>query len=430
MHFSETQREVLRSVKWLSSSYAFQFVTSFGSLYFVTRHLGPEKYGELSYVVGVHSFVELFLQVIHQDVFKKRIILNESKLEVFQSYFAFQFRLSIAVIAVTQSLFWLIKFETYEKRTMLLVLSAGMVFRVADVISYLFSAEMKNAYVSKSEILTVGTFEFTRLLLAIKKMDLIAFVYAFVFRKAINFAVLVYIFRQSHAFRLFSRKIDGAIIADLIRDSLPLFLAAGATTVFMRIDQVMLGRILADADVGIYSVAVKLFEPWSFVAIVICQSTYPVLVKAMARSTRDYELNIQKTFCILLYTSIGAIALTMMFSDLAIRLIFSEQFIDSARVLRIHIIGLVFASWMNLTVSYEVINGMTRFTLYKTVITSLLNIILNYLLIKTFGVIGASYATILSLACASFLLNALFSPLRRLFWLQVGAFAFWRFKWI
>jgi O-antigen/teichoic acid export membrane protein len=430
MNFSETQREVLRSVKWLFSSYVFQFVISFGSLYFVTRHLGPEKYGELSYVVGIHGFVELLLSIVHQDVFKKRIILSENKEEVFQSFFAFQFWLALAVIGVTQGLFWLVQFETYEKRIMLLILSAGLVFRVSDVISYLFSAEMKNAYISKSEMLTVGTFELTRFILAIKKMELITFVFAFIVQKVANFATLVYIFHQSHSFKLLTRRINRKIIIDLIRNSLPLFLAAGATTLFVRIDQVMLGRILTDADVGIYAAAVKLFEPWSFLAAIVCQSMYPVLVKSMARSLPEYETNVKKTFCVLLYAALAAIALTMMFSDLAVRLIFSAQFMDSARVLRVHIIGLVFSFWMNLTVSYEVINGLARYTLYKTVITSVLNIVLNYFLIKRFGVIGASYAVVLSLACASFLLNAFFGQLRRLFWLQIQAVAFWRFKWI
>jgi O-antigen/teichoic acid export membrane protein len=428
MTSSETQREVLRSVKWLFSSYVFQFVASFGSLYFVTRHLGPEKFGELSYVVGIYSFVEMFLQFVNQDVFKKKLILSDDKQEVFQAYFAFQLRFILAVIAVTQSLFWLLEFETYEKRIMLLILSLGMIFRVADVISYLFSAEMKNAYIGKSDMVTVGTFEVTRFVLALKKMDLIAFVYAFVFQKLVNFGMLVYIFRQSHRYRLFSSKMNRAIVGELIRNSLPLFLAAGATTLFMRIDQVMLGRILTDADVGIYSAAVKLFEPWSFVAIVICQSMYPVLVKAIAQSVPEYEQKVQKTFCILLYAALAAIALTMLFSDLAVRILFSAQFMDSARVLRVHIFGLIFSFWMTLSVNYEIINGLARFTLYKTVLTSVFNIVLNYFLIKRFGVIGASYAVVLSLACSSFLLNACFGRLRRLFWLQLGAFAFWRFR--
>lgn len=430
MNFSETQREVLRSVKWLFSSYVFQFVISFGSLYFVTRHLGPEKYGELSYVVGIHGFVELLIQIIHQDVFKKKIILSENKEQVFQSFFGFQIWLAVAVIALTQGLFWLFQFETYDKRVMLMILSVGLVFRVSDVISWLFSAEMKNAYISKSEMLTVGTFEVTRFMLAIKKMELIAFVFAFLLQKVLNFVTLVYIFRQSHSFRLLTNKIDRAIVADLIRNSLPLFLAAGATTLFVRIDQVMLGRILTDVDVGIYAAAVKLFEPWSFLAAIVCQSMYPVLVKSMARSLAEYEHNVKKTFCVLLYASLAAIALTMVFSDLAVRLIFSTQFMDSARVLRVHIVGLIFSFWMNLTVSYEVINGLARYTLYKTFITSVLNIVLNYFLIMKFGVIGASYAVVISLACASFLLNALFRPLRRQFGLQVQSVAFWRIKWM
>jgi Membrane protein involved in the export of O-antigen and teichoic acid len=55
----------------------------------------------------------------------------------------------------------------------------------------------------------------------------------------------------------FVRYFDIEIGRKLLRDSLPLLLSSIATSIYMRIDQVMIKNMLGDREVGLYSAAIE-----------------------------------------------------------------------------------------------------------------------------------------------------------------------------
>ena len=63
--------------------------------------------------------------------------------------------------------------------------------------------------------------------------------------------------------------------------------------------------------------------------------------------------------------------------------------------------------------------GLTQETFKRSMMGAIINILLNFLMIPRYGIFGAAISTVVSQAFASFLLNAINSKTRELFWLQV-----------
>jgi O-antigen/teichoic acid export membrane protein len=64
--------------------------------------------------------------------------------------------------------------------------------------------------------------------------------------------------------------------------------------------------------------------------------------------------------------------------------------------------------------------------LYRNLFGLSVNVVLNFILINKYGVIGVAFATLISLACAFWLFDISFKPLRYMFIEKLKAFNFIR----
>lgn len=69
----------------------------------------------------------------------------------------------------------------------------------------------------------------------------------------------------------------------LLSLSWPLILSGVAFMLYMRIDQIMIGNMIGDAAVGIYSVAVKMVEVWYFFPVAIVRFRYSLRIIKLQR---------------------------------------------------------------------------------------------------------------------------------------------------
>jgi len=363
---TKNQTNILKNFNWLLGAYVYRFLIGFVSLAFVTRYLGPEKFGMFSYTLSLFSFAVLFLNLINDQIFKKEIIKSDNPEPLIRTYFFVRLYSALAVIAMIYLLLWIGNLETGDRRILLMILSFSLIFQSADVFSFYFSSRMKNEYNSKTEIVTVTGFNVVRILLAVFKSNLYSFAAAVIIQKIINFCMATYFYIKNYKIHFKSYLPDKDLSIDLMKKSLPLFFATLSTVIFYRIDQVMLGNMLNNTSVGIYSVVVKLTEPWNFIGIILMTSAYPIMIKSHENSDEDFSRQTKKILSLLLYTALGICLGTYIFSDIVIELLFSAKYMEAAPILRLQIISLAFLFWLNISNHYDVIVGATKITLFKT----------------------------------------------------------------
>ena len=411
-------------------AYLYRFFIGFITVAFVSRYLGPKDFGVYSYSLSLFTFIELFMVLINHEVLKREFVKSENPKLIIKSVLTFQFLISILLFLLTQIALWYFEVESGERRDILFIFSFALFFRVIDVFSYYFSSQMRNDLIGISEVSVVTLFNSLRGFLVWFQFTLSYFAFAWVIQKIINFVVLGALYIKNHGLDLFKVSTDKKVVASLLKSSFPLFLAVASTLVFTRLDQVMLGNMLGEKSVGIYAIVVKLSEPWVFISVILTQSVYPDLIKAYAENINAFYTKVIKTSSLLLYSSLGIVLFMNLFSEVIVDYVFSTNYLDAIPIIKLHILSLIFIFWLNLTNQYEVIVGATRLTLLKTLLASLLNILLNLYLIPIYGIIGASVSTILSYAFSSFILNLFLSEIRTLFILQVKSIFFWKYRWI
>lgn len=370
----------------------------------IARYLGPEQFGLMNFAMAVVALfgavASLGLNgIVVRDLVKKPETANEILgttilLQAIGGLLAF----GLAILAISFA-----RPNDSLAKLLVTVLGLVMVFKATDVVKYWFESQVKSKYVV---LLENGIF----LVLAVVKVGLIlmeaslmAFVWA-AFAEGVLVAVgLLGVYAwQGGALSAWGIRYDRA--KALLKDSWPLILSGLAVMVYMRIDQIMLGQMLGDEAVGIYSAAVRISEVWYFIPMAIAASVFPSIIEAKKQSEDLYCQRIQKLYDIMVLLAL-AVAIPMTFlADWVVVFLFGNEYLQAAPVLSISI-------WAGVSVALSAVHGkwlltegMQNYVLLYTAIGCLINIVLNMYFIKEYGVVGVAFATVAAQTLPYFLL--------------------------
>lgn len=190
-----------------------------------------------------------------------------------------------------------------------------------------------------------------------------------------------------------SRILDMDKVWDTVRVSLPLFPHALASTVIIMSDRLFIDRLIGTEYTGIYTVGYQIGAVTFIFSQAYMNAWSPWFYRKMKDPTAKTKMQIVR----LTYISLaGILALTLVYSFIAIALL---PFVVDARFLG----ASEYVTWISLSCvayaiyqwffPYLVLAKRTGYLAFSSTVAMLTNLVLNYLLINKYGVIGAAYAT-------------------------------------
>ena len=174
--------------------------------------------------------------------------------------------------------------------------------------------------------------------------------------------------------------------------------------ILYRIDIYVITIVIADASIlASYKVGTVLPENVNFIPQCIMVYFLPVFIQNLAdigwikRKTKE------------IYLFVGAVSLAIgvvmiVFAPLIIRIIWGEAYLDAVPCLRILSVSFVVLSTFRMT-STNILLALKRtgYTMFVSIISGLVNIILDVVMTIRYGSIGAAYATLIVTVFAAFL---------------------------
>jgi len=182
----------------------------------------------------------------------------------------------------------------------------------------------------------------------------------------------------------------------------------------------MLGEILNDRAVGIYSAAVRLTEILHFLPIIIMNSFFPLLFKTNEIDRDSIVGQFQEVLIFLIRLGLILIIPMSFFSEEIIFLFYGEEFREASKILSIHLWTAFFVFFNIVFSKWHLIENTQIFHMEKVVVGATLNILLNLILISFYGVIGAAIATLISLFLIEFFYD-LVRGKKQIFYLKMKA---------
>jgi O-antigen/teichoic acid export membrane protein len=179
----------------------------------------------------------------------------------------------------------------------------------------------------------------------------------------------------------------------LIATALPFALAAIFVKVYSYVDTLFISKMLDAASVGIYALAYKLTYAFQFLPLAFIAALYPNLSEQLQKDTKKVESTLMKSFW---YMAIVSAPIMFGISAIAPELVqlAGGEYEASAVVLQALVLVLL-PIFLDFPVG-SLLNASGRQTIKTTIygITMVINVVLNFIFIPKYQVLGAAYAAI------------------------------------
>ena len=391
----------LEATWWLILERIAYIVLSLAVTLLVARHLQPEMFGKLSYLLAVASLASpLSALGLNSLVTRELLKRPQDSQLIMGSAIALRFIASsfIAPLAIILGYLYL---ESAESGLFAFLMIAN-IFTSGLVIDFWLQAHMANRYASIVRLAGLILISIARILAVTSDLGLPAFVYlAGMEVVCIGFLYgLVYDRLGEGVSKL---RVSWSESRRLIKDSRWLLLSGVAAMIYLKIDQLMLGVLVNDRAVGIYAAAARISEVWYFVPAAIVTSFFPQLMRHRLNDVEAYNLNLQKLNDILFCTALLVALSVTYWADWLLPLLFGAAYESAVPVLIIHVWVGLFVFMRALLSKWFIAENLLKLSMLSQVLGAVVNVALNIWLIPLYGPVGAAYATVVSYAGAGYI---------------------------
>ncbi len=379
----------------------FQLLLTFVTTMLVTRYLGPAEYGKVNYV---YSYIQLFLPLCAlgmNDIAVKQLVDDrEHNNEILGTMIVL--RLCISLLSMISSIGLVMLLNDGEAyRNIAILLSFSLMFQSFDGIMYFYQSKLLSR---KSGLVYAFAYIFSsifRILGILLKKDVYWFAFGISFDfLMVAFLLLLVYFKDGNDLR-FSFK----MAKRLLSNSAYYIFAGLLVVIYGKVtDTLLLGKMIDETTVGYYSSATMLCNAWPFVLTAVIDSLSPVIIDTYKVDKNVFEKKLKQLYALIFYIALIAGIGIAIFGDLAIYILYGKEYAPAALPMKIYCWSTGFSYIGVARTIYMQCEHKTRFELHISLFGALCNIVLNYVLIRRFGILGAACAAVLT----QFLTNFVF----------------------
>jgi PST family polysaccharide transporter len=387
----------------------------------IARYLGPEQFGLISFSLAIVSIFAVLASLGLQGVVVTDITRDSNCAKLTLGTAAM-----MQLVSGLMSYLLLLITVQYTQpnesltQTVTVILGAVILFKFSDVVLYWFESQVQMKHAIWIQNIIFLVFSGIKILLIIQKSTILDIVWAMVAESVMTSCALIYMFKL-RIYDLGQLKVSLKKVFSLLKSGWPLILSGLTIMIYMRIDQIMLGKMIGDQAVGIFSAAARISEVWYFIPTAITASVFPALIAGKKNSEKEFYVRLQKLFDLMAVVSILVALPISLFATNIIGLLFGGSYGESGIVLAIHIWTGLFVFFGVASNSWYLAENRQFLGLQRTALGAVVNIILNLILIPRHGAVGAAIATVISQAAAAWLFDLMHAETRRMFYMKIYA---------
>lgn len=369
----------------------------------MARHLGPDLWGTLNYAIAlVILFGPLTKLGLEAVVVHELVRRPEDRDRILGSSFYLRLIGGAVSMAAAVTTVWLLRPDDTLSLLLVSIVAFGMIFQAYDAIDVFFQAEQKLKYPVYAKSIGLTISNLLKIYFILTDASLEAFAAAASIEIVIGAIGLVVAYReQGLSVRAWMAPREE--MKRLVNLGWPMMLSSAFAVVYLKIDQVMLGQMVGQAEVGIYAAAARVSEMWYFVPVAISTAIFPSLAQSkLEYGPEVYRHRTQKLYDFLVWVSLSVAVITSFAAGYIVQLVFGSDYARSAEILSIHIWAGVFIFLREALGRWFITEDLLSFAFVSNGIGAAVNVMLNLLLIPKYAAVGAAVATVVSYASAGY----------------------------
>lgn len=387
----------------------------FISVTYLARTLSPGGFGKINFATALLAYFALMSSLGLDILGTRELSCHREKIKDYVgNILLLRLLLALAsflLLALTAS----ILSKSSEIRTLILLYGLSL-FPSALLIDWAFQAMEKMVYAGLASVVRDLTFVLALLLVVKSHQNLLLVPVLQTLALLIASSLLLLIFRLNWGNPKFSLNFD--LWRDLLKRAIPIGFSLFVVPIFISFDVVLLGLMRSNEEVGYYSAAYKIILFLTGLIGVYYTAAFPIFSQLYRTSLKSLQKAISHSVklaaSVALPLGIGG---TLVAKPLLI-ILFGQAYSKAAPAFQI-LIWAVVIIYLNIGYSRALLatNGEKYFA-WGVIVPALSNLLLNFILIPPWGMVGAAIATLVAEAAGfaimywglSRLISAPFSP--------------------
>lgn len=384
---------IISNTSWLFADNILRMGIGFLVGIWVTRYLGPEQYGQLTYAVTfVSMFSSIALLGLDSVVIRNLVRNPERRDTIVGTAFILKCLGSIISAGFILTAINLMRPADFQLRLLVGITTVGLLFQAVGVIDFYFQSQLQAKYCAYARSIAFLACSGIKVALILRNAPLIAFAWVGVMEIALGAIGILIAYKFTGNFIKHWRS-TCSTAKTLLRDSWPLIATDIVMMLSMRADKIIIGKLSGNNELGIYAVAALIAEAIYFIPLSIGSSCFPGIVKARETCEALFQEKLQRFYQVMAFAGY-AVAIPMTFvAGWGVPLLFGDAYARAGAML----IGLAWASlFINLGYArsyYLTAMNWTRLHFITDLLGCIVNISLNLVLVPRYGGMGAVAAS-------------------------------------
>lgn len=384
---------ISRNSLWVFIGQVGSALFSFAAIFFLTRYLGPEKFGLYSTALSL-ALMLIPLSDFGFDMYMTRTISTDTSRLAgeLSSTLTIKCILALAVWGLMLLCAVLLKYDAALIGYVALLGLSLAIMSVAQSFTGAFRAIRRMRYESLSLLAGRGATALFIILLILMKASLPVIILSYLAGSIILLVVSYYLLRRlAPEFRFFCGL---GFWRERFRGALPFGLTLIFSAIYFKIDMVILSKVQDPSWVGFYSSAQNLINGSLMLAMPLVVAIFPAMAAVYAAQKADAHKIFRQGMVFILLLGLPLGIGTALMSGSIIALIYGSQYAPAAALLAI-------VAW-KIPIVYTTLligNGMGAVGFQRTVawvsgINVIFNIVANLIFIPRYGARAAAIITV------------------------------------
>lgn len=390
-------QNVIKNSGWLIGNKVVTMLVGVFVIALIARYFGPEQYGKFSYA---QSFVALFsaISTLGLDTISVKSILEKKYNEGEILYTSLILRLIGGIILSILVNIFIYILEPYDEllHELVFIISLSMLLKAFDVIEYWIFANQRAKISAIVRIVVFIIISLLKIYVVLSKGTLIEYGVIFIIESML-LGLLLFLTYFRFRENIYPLKFNILYAKETISQSWYIILSGLMVTLYMKIDQVMLGKMMkTTSELGIYSAAVQIANMWYFVPMALITSFKPIIIKKKQICNNNYLKTMQLLYTLITWMSIIFCIFISLFSNQIVVVLYGEEYLKSSNILLLSCWAGTFAMLGSARGIWLICEGLQKYSIFYVGIGAIINVIINYILIPHYGGYGAAVATLAS----------------------------------
>lgn len=413
-------KKYVANTSWLFADNFLKQVINLLVGVFLARYLNPEGLGSMSIAsVYMQLLNPIALLGINSIAIKEFVNNSEQSNKIIGTSFYLKLISSLSTFIILVICAY--AFEPDQLiRSYIIIVGLSYLLYPFQVVDFYFQANLKSKYTVLAQQIATVVAAALKIWGMISGYSIVFFVWVILIELIISTSFLLIIFKFK--VNLLNWTFDKTLALRMLKESLPIIFTGFFIVIYMRVDQLMIQKMLDTESVGNFSAAIKLSEAFYVVPGIIAGSLFPAIINGLKISREEYLNRIQRLYAVFALICILVSAVVILLGDFIVSVLYGEAYTQTSAVLKVHFCNSIFVFFGVAYSQAFIVEGLQKFTTINTIMGAVLNVILNLYFIPKIGIVGSAIATLIAQFYSGFFCLLLFPKTRVHFKLMLNSF--------